>query len=78
LLSSLHSNEDIFLEPAAVAGIIGAHRLAQSEEGQSYLQEKELIDKMSQATHLAWGTGGSMVPEADRKEFLADSSQASL
>ncbi|MFL2100868.1 D-serine ammonia-lyase [Desemzia sp. FAM 23991] len=69
LLASLADNESIFLEPAAVAGIPGAARLFATPEGQEYLAANQLTNKMSQATHIAWATGGSMVPETDRKEF---------
>jgi len=78
LLSRLYGKEGIFLEPAAVAGIIGPYRLMQSKDGQAYLQEKGLTDKMDQATHIAWATGGSMVPAKDREEFLFDAKSYTL
>lgn len=78
LLSRLYGKEGIFLEPAAVAGIIGPYRLMQSEDGQAYLKEKGLTDKMDQATHIAWATGGSMVPAKDREEFLFDAKSYTL
>ncbi len=70
LLPKLYEKENIFLEPAAVAGLVGPYRLMQSEDGQAYIEEKGLTGKMSQATHIAWATGGSMVPQKDREEFL--------
>lgn len=78
LLSNLYDIEGVFLEPAAVAGIIGPYRLKQSKDGQAYLRERGLTDKMDQATHIAWATGGSMVPEKDREEFLLDSKSHTL
>jgi len=72
LLTKLYEKEGIFLEPAAVAGLVGPYRLMQSEDGQTYLNDKGLTDKMHQATHIAWATGGSMVPEKDREDFLED------
>lgn len=72
----LNESEDIFLEPAAVAGISGAVRLAGTAEGHEYLKEKELLNLMPKATHIAWATGGSMVPEDSRKEFLAEGREA--
>lgn len=72
LLSKLYEIEGIFLEPAAVAGIIGPYRLMQSKAGQTYINEKELTYDMNQATHIAWATGGSMVPENNREEFLTE------
>lgn len=69
LLASIADSEQIFLEPAAVAGLPGAARLLSTEEGKRYLKENELTDKLSRATHIAWATGGSMVPDIDREEF---------
>ena len=34
-----------------------------------YLQENHLEEKMKNATHIAWATGGSLVPEAIREEY---------
>lgn len=78
LLHGLHEQESIFLEPAAVGGMIGPYKLFHSEEGQSYLESKDLVDKVNQATHIAWATGGSMVPEQDRLDFLEDAKGYSL
>lgn len=70
ILKALWDQEEIFLEPAAVAGIPGAIKLLTSAAGQEYLKAHDLTDKMDQATHIAWATGGSMVPANDREEFL--------
>src|SRR5690606_16527518 len=69
LLASIADSEQIFLEPAAVAGLPGAARLLSTTEGKRYLKENDLTDKMTRATHIAWATGGSMVPDIDREEF---------
>ncbi|MCZ0717271.1 D-serine ammonia-lyase [Aerococcus kribbianus] len=68
-LTRLVDTEDIFLEPAATAGLSGAAFLFKTEEGQKFIQDKGLTEKMANATHVAWATGGSMVPEEDRKKF---------
>ena len=72
LLTNLFEQEEIFLEPAAVAGLPGPFKLLKSAEGQAYLKAHQLEDKLKNATHIAWGTGGSMVPEADRAAFIAE------
>lgn len=72
LLSKLYETEEIFLEPAAVAGLPGAFKLLQSEAGQEYMKAHNLEGKLSQATHIAWATGGSMVPGSDQKQFIAE------
>lgn len=66
-LTRLYDTEEIFLEPAATAGLSGPAYLFKTEEGQKYIKDKGL--NMKNATHIAWGTGGSMVPEEDRKAF---------
>lgn len=77
LLWELYEKESIFLEPAAVAGIIGPYKLMHSKAGKSYLKSNGLTDKMDQVTHLAWATGGSMVPEEDKQSFLEQGQLAS-
>ncbi len=66
----LNESEGIFLEPAAVAGLSGAVRLMGTKEGRTYLEENGLLDTLNQSTHISWATGGSMVPQASRDEFL--------
>ncbi len=64
-------SEKLFLEPSAHAGMFGPIRLMKN--GQSYLEKHNLADKMEQATHLIWATGGSMVPDSMRATYLAKS-----
>lgn len=61
--------EDIFLEPSACAAFQGVIKLQQSEDIQRYLKENSLTDKMQDAVHIAWATGGSLVPEKIREEY---------
>lgn len=72
LLWKLYDKESIFLEPAAVAGLAGPHKLLETKEGQSYLKSQKLENKLHQATHIAWATGGSMVPDENREAFLEE------
>ena len=53
----LDQEENIFLEPSALAGFLGP-----IFTGEKYKDES--------ITHLCWGTGGSLVPEYIRKEML--------
>lgn len=76
LLKALHEKEGIFLEPAALAGVSGAARLLRTEAGKGYIDSQNLADKMGRATHIAWATGGSMVPEKDQQAFLAEAKAA--
>lgn len=67
-MRDLLESEDVFLEPSACAAFQGPVHLNQKEM-QGYLEADQLSDKMSQATHIAWATGGSLVPEKIREEY---------
>jgi D-serine dehydratase len=61
LLALAEREEGLRLEPSALAGVPGIARVAPT-----------LPPALAaRATHLAWATGGGMVPEADMAEFLA-------
>jgi len=64
LLKELNDTEQIFIEPSATAGLIGPEQVLASD----YLLQNK-IDP-SKVTHLAWSTGGDLVPEKTRKQFL--------
>ena len=68
LMRGLLKAEDIFIEPSACASF-GA--LIRPEDLNVYIRREGLEDKMGQAVHIAWATGGCMVPEETRKEYLA-------
>ena len=72
LLSKMIDLEDIHLEPAALAGLPGPAYLFSSQEGQAYLDQNHLLDKMAQANHIAWATGGSMVPKEEMEAFYQE------
>ncbi|AKN29621.1 serine ammonia-lyase [Clostridium carboxidivorans P7] len=63
LLSTLIDSENIYLEPSALAGIPGCIELFKDEAGKKYIENNNLKDKMKNASHIAWATGGSMVPK---------------
>ncbi len=63
--------EDIFLEPSACAAFQGTVQLMKSEKTLAYLKENKLEDKMQNAAHIVWATGGSLVPEEIREEYKA-------
>ncbi|MDA1671127.1 D-serine ammonia-lyase [Bacillus cereus] len=60
LLKELADTENIYLEPSALAGMIGPVRVCKED---AYLQKQQLMEKVQKGTHIVWGTGGSMVPE---------------
>ncbi|MDQ0221045.1 D-serine ammonia-lyase [Peribacillus cavernae] len=63
LLSTLIDTEDIYLEPSALAGVLGPVQLFKSRSGRKYLEQNKLFHKMANATHIPWATGGNMVPK---------------
>lgn len=67
LMRGLLDTEDIFIEPSACASFAA---LLHSDELKEYIAKKGLADHMKNATHIAWATGGSMVPEETRKAYL--------
>lgn len=56
----LKQSEDIFLEPSACAAFAGPRRIAATP----------FLEKARQATHIAWATGGSMVPADVMEAYL--------
>lgn len=55
-LKSLYKEENIFLEPSALAGFLGPIFLSQKYKDENI-------------THMCWGTGGSLVPEDVKHEL---------
>lgn len=63
LLTQLKDTENIFLEPSATAGLIGPQLVQKS----GYAKTHQL--HMKNATHIAWATGGLLVPKHERELF---------
>ena len=61
--------EDIFLEPSACASFQGPAMLNKDPETIEYIEKNGLRGKMANAAHIAWATGGSLVPEPIREEY---------
>ncbi len=68
-LRELLAEEEIFLEPSACAAFQGPVQLLRTPEGRAYLQAHGLAEKLSSCTHIAWATGGALVPEAIRQTY---------
>jgi D-serine dehydratase len=70
LLALMERSEGIRLEPSALAGVPGIARVLAEQQG--YRTRMGLTPQaMAQATHLAWATGGSMVPPEVIQDYLA-------
>ncbi len=67
LMRGLLREEHIFIEPSSCASFAALIRPADMER---YIQQQGLSGKMKQATHIAWATGGSMVPPDMREHYI--------
>lgn len=67
-LRDLEESEKIFIEPSSCAAFEGAVELMKYEEGREYI--KKSIPNIENAIQICWATGGSLVPENDRKKFF--------
>ncbi len=76
LLALLADSEQMSLEPSALAGFAGPARLFADEAGQRYLAQCGLTRQIGQATHIAWATGGSMVPADIMADFYRQGKMA--
>lgn len=69
LLGLLARDEQIKLEPSALAGMPGPWRIAADREWQA--EHGFDAATMARATHLVWATGGGMVPAEEMEKYLA-------
>ena len=68
LLAQLHESEGIDIEPSSTAGLVGPVRVVEDAE---YRDRLGLDDEtLARATHIAWATGGSMVPRPEMGEYV--------
>lgn len=67
LVRDLYTREGIFVEPSAAAGFPG---FAAVQRNGGYA-ERLTPSAMDHSVHIVWATGGSMVPEGERKKYLA-------
>lgn len=73
-LVDLADEENIYLEPSALAGFLGPV-LISGEKGREYLQRHNIYDKKDNITHMCWATGGSLVPASVMEEYYKRASQ---
>jgi D-serine dehydratase len=69
LLGLLARDEQIRLEPSALAGMAGPWRVTANPEWQTGRGFDAAT--MARATHLVWATGGGMVPAEEMAKYLA-------
>lgn len=68
-MRALLDAENIFVEPSSCAAFEGPLKIMEQEETKIYLKNHNLEQKMENAVHVAWATGGRLVPEEIREEY---------
>lgn len=69
LLALLKDSEGIELEPSALAGVIGMQRMI--SQGTAYIDRQSLGSVSHNITHIAWATGGGMLPKEEREAYYS-------
>ncbi|UAB73686.1 D-serine ammonia-lyase [Vibrio sp. SCSIO 43132] len=69
LLKLLNQSENIQLEPSALAGMAGPSHVISNREYQKQISID--ANKLKNATHLVWATGGGMVPKEEMEKYLS-------
>lgn len=67
-MRDLLETENIFIEPSSCAAFAGLRYFWQPAM-QKYLEQHNLIQQLPQAIHIAWATGGALVPEEIREQY---------
>ncbi len=70
-MRDLLETENIFIEPSSCAAFEGPALLGRSAQWREYIEAHGLSGKMRNAAHIAWATGGRLVPEEIRREYIA-------
>ena len=67
----LHESEGIVVEPSGCAAFAGAVGLAKYSSCKEYLEQNRIDETvLAGAVHIAWATGGSLLPESIKNEYL--------
>lgn len=71
-LRLLYASEHTEIEPSSCAAFRGPCALLQYAASREYCRQQGLTkEKLAQATQIVWATGGRLVPEKVRQEYLA-------
>lgn len=68
-LRELNESERIQIEPSSCAAFAGPVHLMEYEDSRDYVKA-HLGENASNCIQIAWATGGRLVPEENRKEYL--------
>jgi len=70
-MKELVESENIFIEPSACASFAGPVDLLKHAESREYVEKNFTDAQMEHAVHICWATGGRLVPEEMRKEYMS-------
>ncbi|MFA5607118.1 MAG: D-serine ammonia-lyase [Leucobacter sp.] len=71
-LALLDDTEELRAEPSGMAGVVGPERVIGTAAGRAYLERRGITpERLARSTHLAWVTGGSMVPPEEMEGYVA-------
>lgn len=71
-LRELYETEGIFVEPSAAAAFAGPARLMGEPTTREYLACHGLEGRLANATHIAWATGGALMPAEERARWVEE------
>ena len=77
-MKELLDREGVFIEPSSCAAFEEAVKMEKAPECARYIREHGLADKMEQAAHIVWATGGSLVPEDVRASYVEKAKETVL
>lgn len=65
-----HERQAIRLEPSATASLAGPQFVVKHPQGRAFCERQGIQSSLPNATHIAWTTGGSFVPQEQFDAFL--------
>lgn len=68
-LQLIHDTEGVFVELSAASALCGFEGML-SPAGQKYIEINGLQQKMHDAVHILWATGGGLVPDEEKSALL--------
>ncbi len=69
-MRALLESQSIFLEPSACASFQGPVEWLKQEAGKAYCEKYRLTaEKLANSAHIAWATGGALVPDEIRANY---------
>ena len=69
-MRALWKTENLFIEPSSCAAFEGPVQAAKAPEMEEYIESQGLTQKMMNASHIVWATGGILVPQEVREGFF--------